>query len=163
MTVQPATTTSPSTRRRRPEVHRRRWLTVLTTMATATAAWTVARPIGGVDLAVRTGGSTRQVEGLAVTLTALVAGLASWLLLVLLEHRTPRALGIWTVIAAAVFVGSLLGPLGAVTAGGRAVLVGLHALVAVMLVVGMRRSARRVPPAQVTGDGRGSRSHAGGR
>lgn len=85
----------------------------------------------------------RQLSNLAVTLTALVVGLAGWVLLTLLERWTDRARSVWTVTAAVVFAVSLLGPLGAVTARATAVLIGLHVLVAAILIEGLLRTTRR--------------------
>lgn len=121
-------------------VHRRRWLIVLTTMAAATAAWAVAVPLLGVDLAVRSGPDTvRPIDGLPVTLVSLAAGLAGWLLLVVLEKMLAptKARRVWRIIAAGVLVVSLLGPLAAANATSAAVLLGLHLLVGGVLLVAL--------------------------
>ena len=108
-------------------------------MAVATAACAIARQ-AGVDLTVRLGDTEREVEPGAAMLTTLAVGLAAWLLLVLLERWTPAARTVWTVVAAAVFLVSPTGPPAAVTTGGMPTLLGLHALVAAILVLGFRRT-----------------------
>jgi hypothetical protein len=118
-------------------VRRRRWLTVLTAMATATAAAAIADPIGGVDLVVRAGDGTRTIEPFVVMLTTLAIGLAGWGLLELLERWSGHARALWLAVAGVVFVVSLAGPLGALTGAATAVLLGLHVLVAAILVVGV--------------------------
>ncbi|MGH8965935.1 MAG: DUF6069 family protein, partial [Actinomycetes bacterium] len=106
-----------------------------------------------IDLAVRSGGDTvRQVSSLAVTLTSLGVGFAGWALLALLERWTPRARPVWTVIAGAVFTVSLLGPLGAVTPEAAAVLMGMHCVVAAILIYGLRRTAHAPWESERSGD-----------
>ena len=122
-------------------VHRRRWLTVLTAMAAATAAAAIADPLLGIGLVVKLAGSgQREIGILAVTLTSLVVGLLAWAALALLERWTSHARGVWTVIAGAVFLVSLAGPFAAVTPAATAVLICLHVVVAVILIVGLRGS-----------------------
>lgn len=121
-------------------VHRRRWLTVLVAMAAATLVAGIAGPLLDVDLVVRLDGSTRQVSNLAVTLTSLVAGLAGWATLAILERWTRHARRLWTAIACLVFVVSLAGPLAAVDTAATIVLLTLHSLVAAIVIWGLRRS-----------------------
>jgi hypothetical protein len=124
-------------------IQRRRWLTVLTAMAAATAAVAIADPLLGIDLIVKLAGSgEREIGIVAVTLTSLVVSLLAWAALALLERWTSRARGLWTVIAGAVFLVSLAGPLAAVTPAATAVLTFLHVLVAAILIVGLRGSTR---------------------
>jgi hypothetical protein len=120
-------------------IHRNRWLTVLTAMATATAGWGIAHSLLGVELTVGDGDSLRHIDSLAVTLTALGVGFAAWGLLFELERHTVRARTIWTRIAVGVLAVSLLGPLGATTGSAMAALVILHLLVGGILIYGMRR------------------------
>lgn len=110
-------------------------------MAAATAVWGIAEQLLDIDLVVRRNEHTeQQVASLAVTLTSLGAGFAGWGLLALLERWTGNARTVWTVIAAVVFVVSLLGPLAAVTPAATAVLMGMHGIVAATLLFGLRRS-----------------------
>src|SRR5680860_1867064 len=131
----------------RARLHRRRWATVLTAMATATAGWGIAESLLGIDLAVRSGAATvHQISSLAVTLTSLGAGFAGWGVLALLERWTSRPRLVWTVVAVVVFVVSLLGPLGAVTTAATVVLMVLHGVVAGVLIVGLRRTTAGANP-----------------
>jgi hypothetical protein len=131
-------------------VRRRRWLTVLTAMAAATASWAVAVPLLGVDLVVRQGQELLRVSALAVTLTSLAAGLSGWLLLALLEKWTSQASIEWRVIASLVLLVSLLGPLAATEVTATAVLTGLHCLVGSILIFGLPRAGAAHPPAPPT-------------
>jgi hypothetical protein len=123
----------------RGHLHRNRWLTVLAAMAVATALGGVYDPVLGVDLVVGADGGERRVENLAITLTSLVVGLLGWGLLELLEKRSARPRRTWTLIATAVLLVSLLGPLGAATAGAALALLSLHLVVGGILIWGLRR------------------------
>src|SRR4051794_12590408 len=94
----------------RGRLHRRRWFTVLAAMAAGTAAWTVAGPLVGVDLVVRSGDHLQHVGQLAVVLTSLLVGLAAWGVLALLERFTSHARGLWRALAPPVLAPSLAGP-----------------------------------------------------
>lgn len=118
-----------------------------TVIAAATAAvlgWAVAHLLLDVDLTAETGsaGSTREVGAVDVVLAGLLVGLAAWLLLSVLERLTTRARTVWTVLAVAVLVFSLTGPLAATTASATVALMGLHVLVGLVLIVGFRGSVR---------------------
>lgn len=133
---------APSTR----TLARRRWLVVLAAMAAAVAAWTIAHPLLNIDLLVEDGsGSTRQVSHLAVTLSSLFAGLVGWAVLGTLERLTARAHLVWRVLASLVFVVSLAGPFSAVSNDATVVLLGLHCLVAGILIVGLPPAGGREP------------------
>ena len=132
-------TAAPSSRRRRAA----RALAVLAASAAAAALWVLAVPIAGVDLAVHMDGRTQSIGLASVVGVSLVVGLLGWALLAVLESRTRRAIGIWTVVALAVAVLSLAGPLtSAATGGAGAVLVGLHIVVAAVLIPVLRRTSR---------------------
>jgi hypothetical protein len=121
-------------------IRTRRWLILLVAAAVAVVTWAVAVPLLDVDLAVRPGGgAVGQISLLAVVVTSLLAGLAGWLLLALLEKWTTRAGLVWRAIAAVVLVVSLLGPLSAVNPAATAVLLGLHVLVGGILIWGLPR------------------------
>jgi hypothetical protein len=120
-------------------VHRTRWLTVLTAMATATAGWGIAHSLLGIEMTVGSDDSLRHVDSLAVTLTALGVGFAAWGLLTLLERHTANARAVWTRIAVGVLAVSLLGPLGATTGSALTALAVLHLLVGGIIISGMRR------------------------
>ncbi|MFB4317413.1 DUF6069 family protein [Actinomadura sp. 21ATH] len=121
----------------------RRFLTVLIATAAALAHWALLDLVAGADLVARTGGSERPVGAAMVAAGSLAAGLAAWGLLALLERVADRARLIWTVIAGAVLVLSLAGPLGgAVGAGNAAALAGLHLTVGAALIAGLPRRGR---------------------
>jgi hypothetical protein len=127
---------------------RRRVLTVLAAILAAVATWIVAVPLIGVDLRAPKGrpGATELAEVVLtdVVVTAAAAGLAGWALLALLELTFRSATLIWTVIAAAVLVLSFGAPLGGagLSGGSRITLALLHLVVGLVLIVGLRRSAR---------------------
>ncbi|MEV7969407.1 DUF6069 family protein [Sphaerisporangium sp. NPDC088356] len=120
----------------------RRALTVAGAAVAALAAWALAGPVAGVGLDVQVGGAVQHVEPVAVVVAALLAGLAAWALLALLERTTRRPGLVWTVIAFAVLVLSLLGPLGAVDTASVVSLAGMHLVVAAVLIPGLGGSAR---------------------
>ena len=106
----------------------------------AWVTWWLAVTIGSVDLVVWAGPGVQRVGGVAVAISAAVGSLAAMLALRVLEAWTSRALRIWTVLAVLVLLVSLLGPLSAVTSVAKGTLIGLHALVAAVVVVAARRS-----------------------
>ncbi|WP_203856489.1 DUF6069 family protein [Plantactinospora mayteni] len=106
------------------------------------AAFFVLRDGAGIDLAARNGGTVTQVGPVAVAVTAVLAALAAWGLLALLERFTTRARLIWTVVAVGAFGISLLGPAGGVDPAARLGLAVLHLVPAVVLVVGLPWAAR---------------------
>lgn len=122
---------------------RTRTLAVLAATAATFTVWTIADPLAGVDLIADTGSGPTTVTPIAVVLMTLVAGLAAWALLAVLERLTPRAATIWTWIAGAVLLISLLGPVGsAVGAGSTVTLVVMHLVTGAILIPLMARSSR---------------------
>ena len=114
-------------------------------MLAALVVWSVAVPLLGVGLTVRTTpGSTVQTIGAGfVGAVSLLASLLGWGLLAILERRTQRAGTIWTAPAGVVLLLlSLAGPLtAAVTTGGKVSLVALHLSVAAVLIPLLRSTA----------------------
>ena len=96
----------------RPTRRRVRLLTVLAATVATLLGWVIAVPLAGVELTARTGSDVQRVTPVAVAVSTLLAGLAGWALLALLERLTARARTVWTVVAALVLLVSLLGPLG---------------------------------------------------
>lgn len=138
------TTIAPAVAAARPARRRDRGLAVLAATAATLAVWAAAVPAAGVDLAVRNGGTEQSVTPAAVGVSTLVAGLAGWALLALLERFTARARAVWTGAAGLVLLLSLLGPLGGgVGAAATLTLVALHLAAAAVLVPLLRRTARR--------------------
>ncbi|MET8837040.1 DUF6069 family protein [Micromonospora sp. NPDC004540] len=128
----------------RPVRRRDRALSVLAATAATLAVWVAADPVAGVDLAVRNGGTEQSVTAVAVGVSTLLAGLAGWALLALLERFTARPRAVWTGAAALVLLLSLLGPLGGgVGTAATLTLVVLHLVAAGVLVPLLRRTARR--------------------
>ena len=138
-----STTRAPRAPTTRPA--RQRALVVAAASGAAVVGWTLAVPLLGVDLQVRSGTGGDQSVGLtAVVAASLTAGALGWALLALLERRTARARTVWTTAAAAVLLLSLLGPLtGARTASAAVTLLALHCVVAAVLIVGLRRTRPR--------------------
>ncbi|GAA2411695.1 hypothetical protein GCM10010191_21310 [Actinomadura vinacea] len=107
--------------------------------AAALALWALADSIIGSGLTVRHG---EQIGPGAVAVASLFAGLSGWALLAVLERVLSRPRRVWTFTALVVLALSLPGALGADGAAGTAALVGMHLIVAAVLVPGMARSPR---------------------
>ncbi|TQS45614.1 DUF6069 family protein [Cryptosporangium phraense] len=96
------------------------------------------------------GEPAQAVDAGAVLVTSVLAGLAGWAVLAILERTTKRAFRNWTVVSIAVFALSLLGPLGsAADTHSTWVLVALHFVVFGVLYAGLARTARARDCAQV--------------
>lgn len=121
---------------------RTRVLAVLGATAAASGVWVLAEALG-VDLAVqRRPGSIEAVGPAAVLLSSLVAALAGWAALAVLERLVARARTAWTVLALLVLVASMVGPLaGGTSTAAKAALAGMHLAVAAVLVPALRRSS----------------------
>ncbi|MBM0274999.1 DUF6069 family protein [Micromonospora tarensis] len=106
----------------------------------AVAEFALLHSAAGVDLAVRSGSSTRQVTVAAVIGAAAVAAVAGWALLASLERLINRAHVWWTSIAVAVLLLSLVvGASSGVGGGAKATLALLHLSVGVILILGLPR------------------------
>jgi hypothetical protein len=124
---------------------RARALTVAGAVVAAVLGWALLAPVAGLDLIVTVGTGQQRLGIAAVIAATLVVGLAGWGLRALLDRLTGRARTVWTVIAAIVLVLSLLGPAGSAVGGGTVVaLIGLHLLVGLVLLLGLR-AGRRTP------------------
>lgn len=122
----------------------RRVLTVASAGAAAGVVWLLADPLVGVTLTVETAGGQQSVGPGAVVVAGLVAGLAAWALLAVLERTLRRPGRSWTLIAVFALALSLAGPLGsAADSTSAVVLTGLHLVVAAVLIPGLGGSARR--------------------
>lgn len=125
--------------------HRRvRALGVAAAVLAALAVWALAVAVLDVDVRVAPGGEPQPVGAVAVAGSSLVAGLAGWGLLALLERVTARARPLWIGVAVAVAALSLLGPQAGVTTGATVVLVVLHVVVAAVLIPALATTS---PPA----------------
>lgn len=113
-----------------------RAITVAAGAAGALLLWAVNGPWAGLDLAVRQGDATQHIGPAAVVVAALIAGLAAWGLLALLERAIRRPAGTFRIIASIVLVLSLVGPLGSgVGTSSRLVLLGMHLTVGLALII----------------------------
>lgn len=112
--------------------------------AAAAIAWAIEVPLLGVRLTVRFGAMHPQIVAAGQVIgAALAAGLIGWLLLAVLDRRTPRARTIWTVTALLVLALSLLLPLAAgTTAAAVTGLLVLHLTVGAVVIPGLARTAR---------------------
>src|SRR5580700_5100768 len=110
----------------------------------AALAWIVEVPLLGIHLNVRFGSG--HIETIAIGQVigvAVAASLLGWLLLALLERRTPRARQIWTTVALAALAASLALPLAAATTTSAAVgLVVMHLTVGAVVIPAMAHTAR---------------------
>jgi drug/metabolite transporter superfamily protein YnfA len=122
-----------------------RALSVLAAVAVAVAVWVVAVPLAGADLTVTQFDRASEVGVLMVIANALVASLAGWALLALLERRLgARAGRIWTAIAGVVLVLSLIPSLTVdASTSTRLTLAAMHLAVGAVLIAGLRRTVRR--------------------
>jgi hypothetical protein len=120
--------------------HRRagRAVTVAAGAAGAVLLWAVNDPWAGIDLTVRQGGSVQHIGPVAVALTALLAGLAAWGLLALLERTTRHPARTYRIITSLILLLSLAGPLGSgVGLSSKLVLLGMHLTVGAALIIGL--------------------------
>ena len=122
-----------STTTSKPAVHPAVFVAGATVAAIVT--WIIAR-VADVDFEVEAwGGETMDVGLGIVTAAAAGASLAGWGLLALLQRRTARAREVWTIIATAVLLVSLPGPLFAdASTGARISLTLMHVVVAAVLI-----------------------------
>ncbi|MEP6561663.1 MAG: DUF6069 family protein [Nakamurella sp.] len=127
----------------RPHCTRARVLTVMGAAVSAFVVWVVAVPMLGVELVVQMGATEQPVGPISVVGTAIIAGLAGWGLLAILERRAARPNMVWTTIAVAVLALSLLGPLGARSAQATVTLLLLHLVVGVVLIISLRASGQQ--------------------
>jgi len=110
----------------------------------AALAWTVEVPLLGIHLNFRFGTSPTQTIAVGQIIGVTVAAcLLGWLLLALLERRTPHARPLWTTIALAALAASLALPLAAATTTSAAAgLVVMHLTVGGAVIPAMARTAR---------------------
>jgi hypothetical protein len=110
----------------------------------AALVWIVEVPLLGIHLNFRFGaGHVQTIAAGEVIGVAVAASLLGWLLLALLERRTPHARLLWTATALAVLAASLALPLTAATATSAvAGLIVLHMAVGAAVIPAMARTAR---------------------
>jgi Family of unknown function (DUF6069) len=110
----------------------------------AALAWTVEVPLLGIHLNYRFGaGHIQTIAAGQVIGVTVAAALLGWLLLAILEGRTPRARPLWTTITLAALAASLALPLTAATTTSAAVgLIVMHLTVGATVIPAMARTAR---------------------
>ena len=110
----------------------------------AALAWVVEVPLLGIHLTVRFGAGHIQTIAVGQVLGVTVAAsLLGWLLLALLERRTPHARPLWTTTALAALAASLALPLAAATTTSAiAGLIVLHLTVGAAVIPAMAHTAR---------------------
>jgi hypothetical protein len=110
----------------------------------AALAWTAEVPVLGIHLNYRFGTGHTQTIGIGqvIGVTA-AAALLGWLLLAILDRRTPRARTLWTTIALVALAASLALPLAATTTTSTAAgLIIMHLTVGAAVIPAMARTAR---------------------
>jgi len=125
------------------------WPVAVVSAGAAAVVW-VGATAAGVDLAVRSGSSTRDVGLVSAVATAVVVAVAGAGLLRVLERRTPGARRVWTGVAMAVWVVSLAGPASARTVPAGLTLAALHLVVGAVVIVGLRRRHADRPTKRAT-------------
>ncbi|WP_232383540.1 DUF6069 family protein [Actinomadura violacea] len=115
----------------------RRSLTVVAAAAAALAVWVVADPVLGAGMHA----GDQHVGPAMVVVSSLVAGLAGWGLLAVMERRAKRPARTWAITAAVVLGVSLTGPRAA-HGGTFAALTAMHLVVGVIVIVGLAATAR---------------------
>jgi Family of unknown function (DUF6069) len=110
----------------------------------AAFAWTVEVPLLGIHFNYRFGaGHTQTIAAGQVIGVTVTAALLGWLLLAILERRTPRARPLWTTIALAALAASLALPLAAATTTAATTgLIIMHLTVGAAVIPAMARTAR---------------------
>jgi hypothetical protein len=114
------------------------WPVAVVAAGAAAVVW-VGATMAGVDVAVRSGSSVRDVGLVSVVVTAVVVAVVGAGVLRFLEGRTPRARRVWTGVALAVWVVSFAGPAGAPTLSAGLTLAALHLVVGAVVILGLRR------------------------
>ena len=104
--------------------------------------WLCTVQVGGVNLAVVNDNEVRHVSGVAVALSAGLAAILGLIALRGLERLTPKALPIWTSVAVVAVALSALGPLSATSSEVAGTLLGMHGVVAAVVLAGAWRSRR---------------------
>jgi hypothetical protein len=131
-------------RKRDPKQGRSRALSAAGGVLAAVAVWITEVPLLGIDLKIRFGSGHVQTIGIGQIIgVALAVSLLGWLLLAILEKRTPHAWLEWTITALVVLVASLALPLSAATTTAATVaLIVMHVAVAAIVMPSMSRSRR---------------------
>ena len=138
------TTTTAATARPNIKQGRARTLAAAGGALAAALAWIVEVPLLGIHLTFRFGPSPIMTIAVGQAIGAAVAAsLLGWLLLAVLERRSPRARFLWTAIALAALAVSLALPLAAATTTSATIaLIVMHLAVAAVVIPAMARTVR---------------------
>jgi hypothetical protein len=127
-----------------PSTAGRRTLAVAAGAVASIAVWVLTGIIGGILPTVLLNGNEQVVGPYAIVVSSLVAGLAAWALLALLERKAERPRRTWLIIATATLAVSLVSPLAsAVNTETRVVLCAMHLVVGAVLILSLDRTTRR--------------------
>ncbi|CCH17960.1 DUF6069 family protein [Micromonospora lupini] len=122
---------------------RNRSIALAVAVLAAVVVWLIAT-VAGASLTVDQGAGPQDVTVLAVIVTSALAALLGWGLLAVLERLSAHATTIWTAIAVAVLVLSLVpASLVDASAGTRVALVLMHLAVGAVVILGFRRAGAR--------------------
>jgi hypothetical protein len=113
-----------------------RAITVAAGTVSALLLW-IVDDWSGIALTVRQGDTVQHIGPAAVVTAALVAGAAAWALLAVLERTVRRPARTYRIIASAVLLLSLAGPLAGTDLSTRLSLLGLHLTVGAALIIGL--------------------------
>ena len=118
---------------------------ILLSALAALFIWVIAVPVLGIALVVEFPGTPPQtVSPVSVAVAPLVAGLFAWALLGVSRHFLRAGVAVWRVLAAAVVVLSLYGPVvGGTTVAVTTTLSLMHLAVAGVLIVGLPGAGQR--------------------
>jgi hypothetical protein len=112
--------------------------TLLSAVAAALAVWVVSVPIAGLDLRVGDTATARTIGPFSVVMVSLLAGVAAWSLLILLDRHPHNGRRIWHGTALTVLALSLLGPVFMGASGGVLLsLIAMHLAVGATLILGL--------------------------
>ena len=126
----------------------RRIATVLSAPVAALATWALARA-AGVDLVVSLSGTRRTVGPLSVVATALVAALAGWLVVSLIERHSRRPHVLWARVSSTALAVSIIGPSWCADGASVVALIAMHLVTAAVVITGLAGSIRLAPRAAV--------------
>ncbi len=116
----------------------RRSLAVAGAVGSAVVLWLAGFGLLGLDPEVGSAGQVQEVNLASTVAVPLLAGLAAWGLLALLERRGAKGVRAWRIIGTVFLAVSLLGPLGLGTgAGTLVVLLLMHLSVGAVLLLGL--------------------------
>jgi hypothetical protein len=120
-----------------------RAVAVLAAIVATLVVWAVEGPLLGIDLRARPPGAPVALVGpVAILFATLLAGLAAWGLLAVLERVTSQGRTVWIIVAVVALLASLILPLGGgVTMAAAVGLACIHLTAAAVLIPLLARTA----------------------